>query len=198
MSLSLTGHSPSSLNISEFSSTINHIDAFYCTPHLCILNLFLCFSADIGNFTATRACLRPRSELGFHTEEFKPVEAPDNKSEPGATLHSTLLDLTIDLHACSSGKWSAWKSHEHWSTSLSPGISRYQEELAGFNWEFISVPVSPRSEQSMKRLSSCRRAYFYLEKYFLDECFSIWEYEPCSSKPITFESLFHIRHISVG
>ena len=42
--------------------------------------LFLCFSADTGNFTATRACLRPRSELGFHTEEFKPVEAPDNKS----------------------------------------------------------------------------------------------------------------------
>ena len=152
---------------------------------------FLCFSAATGNFTATRACLRPRSELGFHTEEFKPVEAPDNKSEPGATLHSTLLDLTIDLHACSSGKWSAWKSNEHWSTSLS-----YQEELA--NWEFISVPVSPRSEQSMKRLSSCRRAYFYLEKYFSDECFSIWEYEPCSSKPITFESLFHIRHISVG
>ena len=75
-------------------------------------SFFLCISADTGNFTATRACLRPRSELGFHTEEFKPVEAldnksveePDDKSEPGATLHSTLLDLTIDLHACSSGK----------------------------------------------------------------------------------------------
>ena len=104
MSLSLTGHSPSSLNISEFSSTINHIDAFYSTTHLCILNFFLSFSADTGNFTATRACLRPRSELGFHAEEFKSVDTPDNMSEPGATLHSTLLDLTIDLHACSSGK----------------------------------------------------------------------------------------------
>ena len=40
VSLSLTGHSPSSLNISEFSSTINHIDAFYFTTHLCILNLW--------------------------------------------------------------------------------------------------------------------------------------------------------------
>ena len=45
VSLSLTGHSPSSLNISEFSSTINHIDAFYFTTHLLYSKPFFCVSA---------------------------------------------------------------------------------------------------------------------------------------------------------